>query len=429
METIHYFSLVLFFALLQFAQAQPVPQDSTDLVWSLKTDQSAGFYMVKFSNTDSLIVGHGYDYDLFFDAKTGQEIQRILGNKEIFFINNDNNFIRRNQQATKIEIFDTKTYQVIDSLESDSLQIGYLDISKDEKYLVSVITGGLRIWDLTTKKILKTKWFPKEENLQKFNIYNIKFLCDNRIIATHYKEYKNPSNPNNPIRKIYHSIFDFNSLDSIDVYKEMVYFELSNNCIKIAFNTGDPNYGVEVYDFNTKEFLWKLPINGPSLTGIEFSPDDKYLVTSNGPGTNALKIWSIEIGNETYDYGIGSRDCIDVSHDGEFIVSSSASRLTLREAKFGINTVPGDSGITPQIIYPNPTTGIATIQYQQPFSENTNMYITGINGQIVKPILNNYLEEGIKTIDFNTQDISNGIYFVKVENTHLSLVFKLIVNK
>src|SRR3989339_1681655 len=380
METIHYFSLVLFFALLQFAQAQPVPQDSTDLVWSLKTDQSAGFYMVKFSNTDSLIVGHGYDYDLFFDAKTGQEIQRILGNKEIFFINNDNNFIRRNQQATK-------------------------------------------------NKILKTKWFPKEENLQKFNIYNIKFLCDNRIIATHYKEYKNPSNPNNPIRKIYHSIFDFNSLDSIDVYKEMVYFELSNNCIKIAFNTGDPNYGVEVYDFNTKEFLWKLPINGPSLTGIEFSPDDKYLVTSNGPGTNALKIWSIEIGNETYDYGIGSRDCIDVSHDGEFIVSSSASRLTLREAKFGINTVPGDSGITPQIIYPNPTTGIATIQYQQPFSENTNMYITGINGQIVKPILNNYLEEGIKTIDFNTQDISNGIYFVKVENTHLSLVFKLIVNK
>ena len=87
MKTIHYFSLVLFFALLQFAQAQPVPQDSTDLVWSLKTDQSAGFWMVKFSNTDSLIVGHGYDYDLFFDAKTGQEIQRIHNDNEVFFIN------------------------------------------------------------------------------------------------------------------------------------------------------------------------------------------------------------------------------------------------------------------------------------------------------------------------------------------------------
>jgi hypothetical protein len=32
-------------------------------------------------------------------------------------------------------------------------------------------------------------------------------------------------------------------------------------------------------------------------------------------------------------------------------------------------------------------------------------------------------------VDFSTQNISEGRYFVKVENTHLSLTFKLVVDK
>ncbi|MCL5991033.1 MAG: T9SS type A sorting domain-containing protein [Bacteroidetes bacterium] len=420
----------LLFSIIQI-QAQPVPQDSTDLVWSTKTDQTLGFYMVKFSITDSIIVGHGYDYDLFFDANTGQEFKRIIGNNEIFFINNDRNFIRLNEAQTKFEIFDTGTFEVIDSLESDGIKIGTSDISKDEKYLVAYIERGIREWDLATKKIIRTKLFPQEpSNLEEFSVSQINFCCDNsKIIFTLFKLYTDTTNPGHNYYRLYHPIFDFNTLDSIDAFQGMAYFRLSHDCLKIAFKRTDPDSGVEVYDFNSKQLLWKIPINGPSLTGIEFSPDDRYLVTSNGPGTDALKIWSIETGKETYDYGMGSRDCIDVSHDSQFIVSGSSSRMTLRNAKFGSSIVPGDSEITPQIIYPNPTTGVATIQFKQKFSEITNIYISGINGEIVKPILNNFLEAGIKIIELNTQDITNGTYFVKVENAHQSLVFKLIVSK
>ena len=80
--------ILLILAYIQATNAQPKPQDSTDLIWSNRiADQSMGFYMVKFSKNDSLIVAHGYTQDLFIDAKTGQEIHRIDGNNEIFFIN------------------------------------------------------------------------------------------------------------------------------------------------------------------------------------------------------------------------------------------------------------------------------------------------------------------------------------------------------
>ncbi|OGU15400.1 MAG: hypothetical protein A2X61_15945 [Ignavibacteria bacterium GWB2_35_12] len=431
---IKFFLLVLSIAAMwQSVQAQPVPQDSTDLVWSLKTDQSAGFWMVKFSNTDSLIVGHGYDYDLFFDAKTGQEIQRIHNDNEVFFINNDNNFIVLNQSRTRFDIYDALNYTIIDSIENDGVIINeypIIDMSKDGKYLIAPIPRGFRIWDLTTKRILKTKLFPDEPNLISVGVDNPRFTCDNNKIVTQFsKKYFNPNNPNQPITVGSFTVYDFNTLDSIDSFGNHRGFVLSKTCKYIAYGTGDPDFGVEVYDFNTKEFLWKIPINGPSLTGIEFSPDDKYLVTSSGPDANAIYIWDINTEKKVYSYLGSSFLNIDVSHNGKYIIESVGRWIELLKFNDGNTSVPGDSEITPQIIYPNPSTGVATIQYQQHFSEITNIYITGINGQIINSILSNFLEEGNKIITFNTQDIPDGTYFIKVENVHLSLIFKLIVNK
>jgi hypothetical protein len=344
------------------------------------------------------------------------------------FINNDINFIALNQSLTKYEIYDASSYIIIDSLEYDSIKIpkySRASISKDEKYLISPINRGFRIWDLNTKRISKTKIYLDETNLMNVGIGRINFNCDNtKIIAQLAKTYFNPNDPPHPITIGGFIIYDFNTLDSLDCLGNANYFKISNTCKYITFKTGDPTYGVEVYEFNSKELLWTIPINGPSLTGIEFSPDDKYLITSP-----TIQIWDMETGKQTYSYQSGSANTIDVSSDGKYIGSSIGRYFYKWNARFGTSIVPEDRVITPQIIYPNPSTGIAIIQYQQPVSEMTNIFITDINGQIVKPIFNNFLEEGQKIIDFNTQDISNGTYFVKVENSHLSLTFKLIVNK
>lgn len=413
-----------------FVPGEGVQAYFEDTVWTRKTDQVQGFYMVKFSNNDSLIVGHGYEMDMFYDAKTGEEIMRIPGNNEVFFFNNDQQFIKLNYNLNRFEIFSTDSFQVIDTLENDDTKIYAIsDISKDERYLTSIIQGGIRIWDLDTKKIISTKYFPSEENLEKFNANRIKFLCDGtKIIASFYKEYKNPNYPYTPITRLYHPIFDFFTLDSIDTFEGMADFNLSTDCLKIVFKRTDPDYGVEVYDFNTKELLWKLPINGPSLTGIEFSPDDKYLVTSSGPGTNAMIIWDMETGMQSYKYSGSSFRNFDISNDGKYIVESVGRWLELLYARF-VETLVSENKKQNQLIYPNPTTGTATIQFNQTIGEITNINLIDINGLLVREVFSGYLEEGPQTIEFNTEGLPVGTYLVNVSAPHTSLSFKLLVSK
>jgi WD40 repeat protein len=226
------------------------------------------------------------------------------------------------------------------------------------------------------------------------------------------------------LEKYIQCIYDFNTLDSINAFEDKFRSILSNNCSLIAFAGLDPNYGVEVYDYNKKQQLWQLPINGPSITGIEFSPDDKYLVKSPG-----LEIWSMETGLNLYIYQSGSSDNFDISHNGKYIISSVGSYLFLWYARFGINPVHDSPDSVKQIIYPNPTTGKATIQFAQPFPEITDIILTDINGNQIQNLFNKFLNSGNQILDFDISRFTIGTYFIRVQNSHLSLIFKLIITK
>jgi WD40 repeat protein len=421
-------AFLLAFAGLEQMKAQNYFQDT---VWMRITDQGEGFFQVKFSDNDSIIVGQGYDNVLFFDTNTGHEIKRIPGNKEVFFLNSDRNFIKLHENKTKLEIFDSKTFLMIDSLENDGSSIGAMNISKDRKYFIATINSGngIRIWDLTSKQIIKTKIFEpyNEPNLISTDRLKVFFNCDgSTFIITVEKKYKD--NQNNTYNEIYHAIFDANTMDSTEALTNIAFYRLSNNCSKIAYLKYDPNYGVEVYDFNTKALIWKIPINGPSLTGIEFSPDDKYLVTSNGPGANLLVVWDLLTGKKSYGYTQTSFDNIDISHNGKFLIFSVGNSLKLLNTRFeGTEVEPDrDSSI---IIYPNPSTGLATINFFQPLPEITTINLRGLSGNFIKELYNNLLEHGQQNINVNVNDIANGTYFINVNNSHISLNFKLIVNK
>ncbi len=423
-------AFLLAFAGLEQVQGQSFAQDT---VWDIDTDQSAGLFQVKFSDNDSIIWAMGLENGLFFDAKTGQEINRIPGNHEVFFINNDKNFIRTNVSRTKIEIFDTKTFQVVDTLENDDLVLtGSYDISKNKKYFIATIPDGFRIWNLQTKSILKTKIYPKEPNLVGVSTDVVFFTCDNNNFIGHLvKTYEDPSNPGNPnYYKVFGSyiVYDFNTLDSIDNFINSRGSRVSEHCQYIAVATGDPNYGVEVYDFNTKELIWKLPINGPSLSGIEFSPDDKFLVTSNGQGANSLIIWSMETGKVIYEYANGTYYSIDISHKSNYILCSSGNYLFLYKARFS-GTPVQENPNSQTILYPNPTNGMVTISFSNPIPERTKITVHNLDGLLIRELYNNFLETGQQNISANVSDLSNGVYFIKVDNSKLSLFFKLIINK
>jgi WD40 repeat protein len=85
---------------------------------------------------------------------------------------------------------------------------------------------------------------------------------------------------------------------------------------------------LRVYDLDGQEICrWKAA--GQIRTAI-FSPDGKYLVTTNGHGT--IKVWVVATGEEISDYDNGPRACrtLDWSPNGKYIIVGSESQGRVR---------------------------------------------------------------------------------------------------
>jgi len=431
MKKLYVFSLLVLLAtFLQSFPCQAMQDYFEDTVWVKNTNQMDGFYMVKFSNNDSIIVAHGYSQDHFYETKTGNLIVKINGNREVFFINNDKQFIKLRQDQKVFEIIDNKSFKVIDSLENDTLGISYYTaISNNKKYLVSSVTNGIRIWSIETKKILLTKYIKPEENLISWGTGHITFNCDDsQIIAAITKKYYDPSNPYEPLYKGGLYAYDFKNLDSLYELPSRGDFKLSNKCKYVAYKTSNNDYGLEIYELETKKLIQKLPIDGISITGMEFSPDDKYVVTSNGPDGNSLIVWNTVSGEKAYSYFYGSYSNIDVSNNGKYIVSSTGKYLFLWNFKNETSIVENEVENNLKNIYPNPTNSIATIEFKLKNTGITKIELTNTQGDILKTILNKLLEAGIQKFEFKTDEIPSGTYFVVIQSEQEKIVFQLIVN-
>ncbi|OGU57656.1 MAG: hypothetical protein A2X64_06105 [Ignavibacteria bacterium GWF2_33_9] len=402
-----------------------------DTVWTKETDQANGFYMLKFSKNDSLIVGHGYEMDLFFDAKTGNEITRIPGNNEIYFFNNDLNFLRLNEDEKTIEIWDATTYKIIDSLESNNIQIGKLDIAKDEKTVIAVTEDGLGKWDLGTKRLNKSRGFNIPDKIESYFLVrkrfdNIKITNDlSKAIVSFNLVYSNKQEPNaTSFSKIYDMIYDFTTLDTIGRFQENTgfTFRLSNTNKYIACRTfNNNNYGLEIYDFNTKQLLWQIPVNPSSLTGYEFSPDDKYLVTAP-----TIMIWDLEKKEKVYQYSSGSSNNIAISHDGKFIANSIGNYISNFFARWDGTSVKNETE-NQKTIFPNPTNNTITVSFELHFSVQLNYSIYSGTGQIIKTLIEEHSNPGTITKTFDVSDLPTGNYFLRIIGENISLSYKVII--
>jgi len=400
-----------------------------DTVWTKNTNLT-GYYMLKFSKNDAVIVAHNAPTgpenpnDVFIDAATGNEITRISGNNEIFFFNNNRNFVRLRQDNSVFEIFDANTYQIIDTIENDDLHINQypvIDMSKDERYLIAGIPSGFRIWDVQTRRIFQTKIYPDEPNLKSVGINNPRFICGtNQVMVQLFKQYTEHNYGD-------FVVYDINTLDSVDSFGNHRGFVLSNSCKYIAYGTGEMYNGVEVYDFNTKTLLWKIPINGPSLTGLKFSPDDKYLVTSSSNSTYGMTIWDMKTGEEFYHYETSATyRNMDVSNNGKFIVFSIASTVAMFKSHFdGVSVEDPNTPI--QILYPNPTNNTINLSFELSIPAQLKYSIFNETGQIVKTLLDEFTNPGTINKSFDVSDIPNGTFYLKITGEITSIIYKVII--
>ncbi len=412
-----YFVLFIFLSACFSVYADNYFQDT---LWQKKTDQSEGFYMLKFSQNDSIIAGFGYENTIFYEAKTGNEINRINGYGYGFFINNDMQFIRVASGNKTIEILDTKSWDRIDTMQNDGLSIGKFDISSDSKFLISVIPKGIRIWDLITKKIIKTRIYPDEENMTDMGLSSPKFLLNNNIIVQMSKTYNIPNSTPPQTKTIGDFIIlNLSNLDSIGSLGNHRYYVLSKNNKYIAYGTGDNNYGIEVYDFQTKKLLYKFPVNGLNVTGLEFTSDEKYLVTADQ--YNNMNTWDISNGKQTFEYINGCTSNFNISHNQKYIIWSCSRLLSLYNAYY-TNTSVIDPTNTTNTMYPNPTNGIVTIT-NSCLLPQMHYSISNQSGQILN---SSTIQNVNNQIQLNFSQYPSGTYYINLQCNQELTNYKII---
>ncbi|MBA3705859.1 MAG: T9SS type A sorting domain-containing protein, partial [Bacteroidetes bacterium] len=80
-------------------------------------------------------------------------------------------------------------------------------------------------------------------------------------------------------------------------------------------------------------------------------------------------------------------------------------------------------------IYPNPASGDAVIEYFLTQSGQVMISLYNVLGKEVMNIINEEQNTGTHKINMNTTQLSNGIYFVKIQADGEQLTQKFIINK
>ena len=79
------------------------------------------------------------------------------------------------------------------------------------------------------------------------------------------------------------------------------------------------------------------------------------------------------------------------------------------------------------VLYPNPTSGQSSLYINSESSFDVSVSVYNVTGQLINST-NNTVEIGYNVIPVNTNNLSNGIYFVTVINNDKKETIKLIVN-
>ncbi|OGU16194.1 MAG: hypothetical protein A2X61_13010 [Ignavibacteria bacterium GWB2_35_12] len=423
-----FFLFVSIATMLQAVQAQPIPQNDKDTVWMRRTHYS---YTLNFSHDSKYLMSWGDSpFIVIFDTETGDTVQLIpsmrnpvfdLDSKHIY--GNQSNYIRK---------YDLETKSFSSSLEKESTdEYGYHDLSKDGKYFVATTKKGFKIWETSTNKIFKNYVFKNEIGLDSIYIKKVKFNCDaSKIYLQIAKEYNNPNNPQEPI--IWGGIieFDINTLDSLrDLGNANVYF-MSPNCTYIAYKYWLSDNGVRVFNLNTMDLYKIINTNGPSITGIVFSSDEKYLIISHQPGSNIIEVWDLEKNSIVYTYSTGGPvSSLGISKDGKYIAASTSSRLYMYKTIYNSIEETNINFINNFNSYPNPTNSDFIIEFGIIKPGNINIELINEIGQIIKPIKNEYYIEGNYSLNIDTQNLVSGFYFIKFNQNNNTQLFKIQIVK
>ncbi len=187
---------------------------------------------------------------------------------------------------------------------------------------------------------------------------------------------------------------------------------------------------VLILDENPEETSWELKNStGDVLYSGEgyTTPDEMIIIDFELDQTDCYSFTIYDAGGD----GLTGDGLWVLAHNGSNIFAQGAGFGLQDEAQFSISYTGIDelNSLTDLTIYPNPVSNVAYVSFDLKGSENINLNVYNSLGEIVYTISNETLVEGNHTLEINTSQFINGIYYVNLNSGEKNYQEKIIVTK
>jgi WD40 repeat protein len=236
------------------------------------------------SYDDSYSYGYEHAFNALkvWDINNGQQIKSSLDtDKDVksVLITPDNKYIVSNCHYKSIQLWNMQTKELDYTIEGNS-EITALTISYDGKYLAyGDWRGEISLWSFDSKKVVKT--FQTYDS----KVLSIEMIQDNKVIIV------------------------ANSYDANDCeYDDYIEFDNDHN---LTF--------LDIEDNNNINIVCEDDMH---ISKLKITPDNKNVVMV---GINSFILWNIKSKKiiNTFKEYTGYADCISISPDSNYIISSS----------------------------------------------------------------------------------------------------------
>jgi hypothetical protein len=97
--------------------------------------------------------------------------------------------------------------------------------------------------------------------------------------------------------------------------------------------------------------------------------------------------------------------------------------------QYGVLHVKSVGKISSVNSYPNPTNGEYTVEFTSTKGFNADVYITDLNGRMVRKVTTMNVISGDNLVNVNLSDLNSGLYFFHIQGGNNNIVYQVVVTK
>lgn len=293
---------------------------------------------------------------MIWDTETGRTLKTLEGHNNVitsFEFSQDESQIVTTSSDSTIKIWNGHTGKLLHTLHDPNNPVNHASFSPDGQRIVSAHDdGSVKIWDIRTETLIQTlkghtdivtcsEYHPNGKQIVSaswdgtIRIWDLDApepimttKNDNDDIYDHYTNYSPDGN------RIVTS--DWNIIKIVDATTGQVLHSIDghrDNVNSVVFNSDGTliastsakwDATVRIWDVQTGEQLHELNEGANVFNFANFSPDNKYIVTTSDDGK--VKIWDVDTKQVTHtlDGHTGIVNYASFSPDGQYVVSASS---------------------------------------------------------------------------------------------------------